>query len=117
MRVKNPRRFRHRMDVQRLKDSPPEDDFGGVDKSRDDVWEPYITRWFEIRPVTGREAMRGGQTTPINQMRLYTVSDTETRCITPDMRIVWNGRKLNIESSIDLGGMNREIEIVCKESA
>lgn len=108
--------YDQRITIQQLKVDATPDAFGAVDGSDNGNWETYIQRWAAVEPVTGREQLRGGQTTPIGLYRLRLRSDSETRAVSPAMRISWSGRILNIESVLDRHAQKREVEITAKES-
>ena len=73
--------------------------------------EEYAYHAF-VRPTTGREYEEAqklrAETTYIVRMR-YVPG------ITPDMRILYDGRTLFIESALDIDERHRELTIVCYE--
>jgi SPP1 family predicted phage head-tail adaptor len=79
------------------------------------TWETYIERWAEVLPSGGREFQAALSTNPMLQSIVRLRSDTETRAITPKMRISFNDRTLNIDAVFDERDGWRQVVIHCSE--
>lgn len=79
------------------------------------TWQKYAVRWIEEQPTNGREYQAAMTTIPSLRGIYRTRSDSESRAITPRMRIIIGDRVLGIDSVYDEGGERREVVIWCIE--
>lgn len=104
------RRFRHRITIQQRTK--------GTNASGEvtDTWSTYATRWADIEPTGARETTVGGrQTVAEVGYRITLHSDAQTRAITPQMRVSYDGRQLNIGGKYDEGERREFIKLLCTE--
>ena len=92
--------------IQSLDQTPTED--GAVTETPTTVCKC----WASIEPLGGRELFiaREQQDTSTHCIRLHYRAG-----ITPQMRALWNGRYFNFTSVINIGEINRELEIMAME--
>lgn len=79
------------------------------------TWSTYCERWGEALAVTGGETFRARQLEADVTWLIRLRSDSETRGITPQMRLRFDGNTVNIGRVYDAEGRRREIEIQGKE--
>lgn len=96
------------------------DDGGDLDLTDEDNQEFYCRRWAKIAPRGGREFFRRDEIEARVTHLVYLPYDTDTVQITPEMWLELDGpagttRRLNIIHAINVGEMNREIELQCEE--
>lgn len=75
-------------------------------------WDDFATVWANIRPLRGREYFEAAAVnaeTTVKMLIRYRPG------ITPDMRVVYNGRIYNIQAVIDVYEGRRQLELMCKE--
>lgn len=104
------RRFRHRITVEQRTT--------GTNASGEvtETWSTYINRWADVAPVSAREMTIGGkQTVAEVGYRLTLFSDRQTRAITPEMRVKYDGRTLQIGGKYDEGERREFVKLVCTE--
>jgi len=72
----------------------------------------YATAWAEVKPITATERMQdeGIQADTTHVLRMRYRSDVTSKDV-----VTWRGRKLQIESAIDVEGRHRELELTCRE--
>lgn len=77
------------------------------------TWALVAVVWAWVAPLSGREffAAEHVQSEITHRVRLRYRAG-----ITPEMRVVMNGRVLMIQSVIDRGERRRELELMCKET-
>jgi SPP1 family predicted phage head-tail adaptor len=63
-----------------------------------DAWQRVATVWADVLPLAGREAMVAGAMTGIEP---YRVELRRRAGLTPQHRLSWRGRQLNIRSVFD----------------
>lgn len=81
-----------------------------------DHWIQFCKRWANVRPVRGREPY-------INDQRLaeldYVVTvrfDSKVAQLNEKDRIIYSGRKLEIDSIVDVEEKHDELRIFCTET-
>jgi head-tail adaptor len=83
---------------------------------RDEDWETIMACVpATYRGVTGGESVRGRQMEPHTTGLLEILSTERTRKINSQMRLLFQGRKLNIVSVLDPDGMQRDLWIQTSE--
>jgi SPP1 family predicted phage head-tail adaptor len=75
-------------------------------------WADRFNAWAYIEPLSGREYFDAMQ---IQTEISHRVIVRYRNDITPDMRIKYGGRILEIEAVIDIGNQHRFLEILCRE--
>lgn len=65
-----------------------------------------------VTPTTGREYV---EMQKIRAETTYSVQMRYIPNITPDMYLLFNGRKLKIESILNIGERNKELQLICVE--
>lgn len=101
-------RLRHRVTIQENVGS--ENNFG---ETVDD-WQAVTTRWAAVDPLRGRERFEAQQ---ISAEVSHRVTMRYFADLTPTMRLVYDGRVLEIEAVIDVEERGRELELLCRENA
>ena len=79
------------------------------------TWAEYCARWANVAPFSGYEFQAAMATTPNLRSLVKLRSDTETRQITPKMRITISGRTLNISAVYDEVQGHRQVALHCIE--
>lgn len=79
------------------------------------TWATYIARWSELDTGSGREFVRAQQVIPELTAVVRMRSDTETRAITPRMRIKYGSRYLNIAAAYEESEMRQEVVLWATE--
>lgn len=86
--------------------------------ARDEDWEPFIEKlWVQYRDVSGGETIRGRQMHADATGMAKTWLTPETKTITEKMRLVIDGRKLNILSVMDMDGDRQTLTIQVAKQA
>lgn len=75
-------------------------------------WADRFNAWAYIEPLSGREYFDAMQTQTEISHRVIVRYRND---ITPDMRIKYGDRILEIEAVIDIGNQHRFLEILCRE--
>lgn len=107
--------FNRRVTIEKIKDNPIVDAHGEVDLSESDSWEVYAVRWAEIQTKGGREFWKVDKVEAEVSHLIRVPYDRLTMGITPEMRIKFMGRIINIVSAIDINEMHEIIEMQCRE--
>lgn len=90
---------------------------------RNDLGEPmpslthYLTRFAEVRAKAGKERFGAGAEQASKQWVVRLRYDTKTAAINETMIVVYDGRKMQIESVIDTAERHRWILLYCIESS
>jgi SPP1 family predicted phage head-tail adaptor len=74
------------------------------------TWSTTKTVWASVEPLQGREWFNAKQMQSEIEIRMRLRYTTD---ITPKMRIQYNALNYNIESVINVGEENRELELMC----
>lgn len=61
-----------------------------------DTWTDHISRWCEVKPISGGERAAAQQTESPRNYRLTVPNDSGTRGLTTADRIVWDGITMQI---------------------
>lgn len=109
--------YDQRVTIQQLNPAPTRDDAGAVDRTDDNNWQTYAARWASIKAISGTEINEADQTAARATHEVRLRSDSETRTITRQMRIIHGSRTLNIEHVSDLDAAKREMYLLCTEAA
>lgn len=80
-----------------------------------ETWATYATRWAEVEPLSGREYFAAQQVASEVSHKIKLRHDSLTGSITPKMRISWDSRVFDINSVINAGERDREVELMCVE--
>ena len=77
-----------------------------------DSWVVFAQRWASIEPLVGREFWSAKQVNAENTVRLFM-----RYCygITTKMRVEYDNRVFKIDSIINMGERNREMNLMCTE--
>lgn len=78
------------------------------------TWVTVATVWASVEPISGREffAAEHVQSEITHRIRVRYRAG-----IAPTMRVVFNGRYLMIESVINYGERNTDLQLMCREMA
>lgn len=79
------------------------------------VWSVYCRRWASVKAVSGGETWRNRQLQADSTHVLDLHSDSETREITTQMRVLVGRKMLNIVRAYDQEGDNAEVWLEAKE--
>lgn len=102
----NFRKLRHRIDIQSMKRIS--DGMGGGDIA----WTMIAQVWSQIIPLNGSEFYDAQQTqAPITHKIIMRYREG----VKPDMRIVYDGRFFEIQSVINVGELDKELQLMCRE--
>jgi len=108
--------LRHRLGIQSLRSTATRDDLGNIDKGNTANWQTDKTVWANVRPVSGRELEIAAQTqadiSHAIEMR-YNAATT----VTPDNRLLFGSRHLEIETVINEGERNVKLIIYAREAS
>ncbi|MED0676983.1 phage head closure protein [Aneurinibacillus thermoaerophilus] len=99
-------RLNRRIRLQRRESA--KDDEGIVTEG----WADVATVWAAIEPLRGREYFAAATVNAENTVRIRM---RYRRGITPDMRVLYDGRVFEIQSVIDVNEMHREIHLMTQE--
>ena len=80
--------------------------------SEEEEWNDIVTTWASINPISGREYY---QAETINSDLTHKVRLRYRKGITPDMRILYNGRIFYIVSVINEYEKNTILQLMCRE--
>ena len=80
--------------------------------SEDEEWEDRATTWASINPISGKEYYSAET---INSDLTHKIRLRYRRGITPDMRILYNGRIFYIVSVINEYEKNTMLQLMCRE--
>ena len=80
--------------------------------SEDEGWEDIATTWASINPISGKEYYSAET---INSDLTHKIRLRYRRGITPDMRILYNGRIFYIVSVINEYEKNTMLQFMCRE--
>ena len=80
--------------------------------SEDEEWEDIATTWANINPISGKEYYSAET---INSDLTHKIRLRYRRGITPDMRILYNGRIFYIVSVINEYEKNTMLRLMCRE--
>lgn len=92
--------------------TPTTDGSGQVQKS----WAELFKRWGKVVPVNGEESFKGHQLQAGVTHLVYLPSDSGTRAITPENRIVLRGKTIEIMAAYDVDFERVEVVLQCKEN-
>lgn len=98
----------HRVAVQRKTESV--DSYGKKTKT----WTTLGTYWASVEPLRGRERERARA---IRSDLTHTVYLRHRIDVTPQDRLLFQGRILNVTSAINVGERNIALELLCAEVA
>ena len=79
-----------------------------------DTWIPTYSVWAAIEPLQGREFM---QAMMVHAERTVRITTRYLPGIVSTMRVVYLGRVFAIQSIINPGEANRELQLMCLEQA
>lgn len=81
-----------------------------------DAWSTYCERFAQVTAFKGSERVADGrQTIAEVGYRVRLVADSTTRQITPQMRVLFAGRTLQIGGQIEEGDRRELIQLICTE--
>ena len=80
--------------------------------SEDEDWKDIATTWANINPISGKEYYSAET---INSDLTHKIRLRYRRGITPDMRILYNGRIFFIVSVINEFERNSILQLMCRE--
>ena len=106
--------FNKRVTIQSLK-TTGQDAYNQLDVTDSNNWQTYATRWMELIPKGGREFRLAQQQEADLTHLVRFISDSTTRGITPQMRILYDSRLLNVVDSYDVDGNQQVQECKCVE--
>jgi len=99
-------RLRHRINLQ--VNTPTRDATGG----RVDSWATYATVWAAIVPLQGMELIRAQELSADINIR---VEIRYNAAVTPDDRVLYGTRQMDINSVINPEERDRNMFLMCKE--
>lgn len=76
------------------------------------TWQPVVTLWAEVLPISGRETVQADGVTAVATLEIRTRYRAD---ITPEMRFVLGDRVLDIRAVRDIEGRRRWLSCVCEE--
>jgi len=79
-----------------------------------DTWADLISRWCEVKPLSGGERAAAQQTESPRNYRLTVPNDSGTRGLTTADRIVWEGITMQIRFIAYPGKGDLEFRIDCE---
>lgn len=85
------------------------DDGGGFAES----WTTLASVWCELRPLSGAEALTGGQMAALKRLRLRIRFRDD---VTEELRLVVGARVLGIDRVEDPDGRRRWLDLDCTEN-
>lgn len=100
--------LRHRVTIQR--NTPAQNSFGEPVAS----WSALATIWANVLPSSGRENFIASGEQELATIT-HRVQMRYRNDLTPKMRIVWDGRNLDIESVQDPSGKREYLMVLCRE--
>lgn len=103
--------FTQRMTVEKDTGQTQADSFGNIVP----VYATYLTRWARLKYLGGNEFVVDNQVEAERNHEITMLLDTLTQMITPEMRITFDGRTLNI-IAVESLSMRRLVIIRTKES-
>jgi SPP1 family predicted phage head-tail adaptor len=77
------------------------------------TWTTVGYRWASIEPLNSKELIEAQQIKSESTHRVKMRYDSD---ITPEHRLVFNGRTLEINSLINVMELNKELILICRES-
>ena len=80
--------------------------------SEDEEWEDIATTWASINPISGKEYYSAET---INSDLTHKIRLRYRKGITPDMRVLYNGRIFYIVSVINEFERNSTLQLMCRE--
>lgn len=80
--------------------------------SEDEDWKDIATTWANINPISGKEYYSAET---INSDLTHKIRLRYRKGITPDMRILYNGRIFYIVSVINEFERNSTLQLMCRE--
>lgn len=98
--------FRHKITIE---SSTATQDAAGQDIK---TWSVYGYAWAKVAPLRGREYV---DSRSIQDEQLYKFSMRYVSGITPQMRIVWNGKTFDIQAVQNVNEIDRLTEIMAVE--
>jgi len=102
----NPGELRHRITIQQLSSS--QDTYG----ENVDTWVDVATVYAAVNPISGRELFAAEKE---NSEITHRVKIRYRSGITPDMRVLFEGREFSIMYVIDYKERHIELQLMCKE--
>lgn len=99
-------RLRHRVTIQQR---------SGMDALGEPLnWVDVVTTWATIEPVSGRE-FEEGKSIEAEVTHKVWLRWRPGLTLTPAMRVVYQGRALEISSVVNVGERNRVYLLLCRE--
>lgn len=98
--------LRHRVTLQSV--TVARDAVGGTTET----WTDQATVWAAIEPLRGREYWDAAQ---VAAEATYRVRMRYRAGVSPEMRLTYQGRTLEIESVTSPDERRRELELICRE--
>ena len=80
--------------------------------SEDEDWKDIATTWANINPISGKEYYSAET---INSDLTHKIRVRYRKGITPDMRVLYNGRIFYIVSVINEFERNSTLQLMCRE--
>ena len=102
--------LRNRVTIQTVSESTTATDYG----TRTKTWSDSFPAWAEIMPQTGREFYRAQQVVG-DVTHLLRIRFRPDVTFTPDNRITFGNRVLNIVSILELDERHRDWMVTCVE--
>lgn len=106
--------YRHFIRIQRISPAATKTAANEIDKTKDSNWETFAERWMEIIPKGGGETT----TTQVESFLNHEVRaryDSVTAVITPQHRLKYETRNLNVTSIKTVDEARREVVMECVE--
>lgn len=92
-----------------------ENDYGEIDTTVAAGWELVETRYAQVLTEGSREVFRSRQFQPDVTHIVRMLYDTVTSTITPEMRLNYRDRALEIIGCHDMNEMHQYVEATCRE--
>lgn len=101
--------FRHLITIESLTTS--QSAYGGINES----WATHCTCWARVSPQAGTERDGSDSVRGETSYEVEARHDSSVSRITPDMRIVWDGRDLDIDAVLNIDERNRVVRFIAVE--
>ncbi|MCK3656236.1 head-tail adaptor protein [Pasteurellaceae bacterium Macca] len=101
-------KLRHRITLQQPFET--QNDYGAFVTT----WQDVSTVWAEIKPISGREYFSAQQVQSEVSTQIWI---RYRKGIVPTMRIEHNGKHYEIISVLNYQGLNKALQLMCKEIA
>ncbi len=107
-------KMRHRVAIQARQGTGTQDTYGQTTNVTD-PWVTLATRWAEVVPVSGVEKFIATQSVQVSPEVMFRVTMRYYAGLTPQHRLMMNGRVLEIEAVLNVDELNHRMDLMCRE--